>query len=79
MKGIYMDYGTRLLKDIDKITKSQKSDTYTLKGVEDLTIDDIEMLKCYARIYASTECCPGGFLPRNEKVKEVLTIYGLLW
>ena len=33
-----MDYGTRLLKDIDKMMKSQKSDIYTLKSVKDLTI-----------------------------------------
>ena len=74
-----MNYGTKLLRDIDKAIKNQNSTTYTIKGVKDLTKDDIELLKSYAKLYESTECYPSGFLPRNDRVKEVLTLYNLLW
>jgi len=73
-----MTVAGKLLKEIEKVTKTKQA-TYTIKGVSDLTEDDIERLKCYASTYEKTDGIWSGFLPPNEKVAEVLRIYRLLW
>lgn len=70
---------SKLLKDIDKVMQKEQS-TYTLKKITDLTKSDLERLKSYANFYEKTDgCSQSGFLPMNQKIKDVLTVYGLWW
>lgn len=74
-----MNIGLKLIQDIDKELKTDKT-SFTLKGVKDLDKNDMNRLRSYADMYEKTDgCCPQGFLPMNDRIKEVLTIYGLLW
>ena len=69
----------KLLRDIEKEKNSNKT-SYTIKGIKDLTSEDLDNIKAYATFYLKSDGYGyNGFLPWSEKVKEVLRKYGIMW
>ena len=73
-----MGAGAKLLKDITTKKPTWDPEKDSLKGIKNLTLKDLDMLKMYAETYEKTGWCVSGFLPLSENAICVLEKYGLI-
>ena len=73
-----MSIAEKIIRDIDnKIDNWNERSMFTIKGVKNLSMADLDTIKLYAQTYARYESFDGLMQPRGS-VKEVLQAYGLI-